>query len=119
MSDDKLTGKFGEQLAKEHLVSNKYKIVEQNFRTRTGEIDIIAEKDKTLVFVEVKTRVGKKFGLPYEAVGFYKMNHLKKASTYYLMLHNYPNMKYRFDVISIILNEDKSVESLKHFENIL
>ncbi|HLL61338.1 MAG TPA: YraN family protein [Candidatus Nitrosocosmicus sp.] len=118
MSDDQLVGQFGEQLAKEYLHVNGYKILETNFRTRYGEIDIIVQKDKYLVFVEVKTRVGTRFGIPFESVRSFKIKHIKKASTYYLMTQNYPAFNYRVDVISIILKADHTVETLKHFENV-
>lgn len=118
MAHDQLLGQFGEQLAKEHLVEKGYKILESNFRSRYGEIDIIVQKDKSLVFVEVKTRIGTRFGLPYQAVDYHKLKHLKKASQYYLILHNYPNLLYRIDVISIILKKDNTVEKIQHFENI-
>lgn len=119
MNSDQVLGAFGEQLAKEQLVEKGYKILESNFRSRYGEIDIIAQNDKTLVFVEVKTRIGTRFGMPYQAVDFHKLQHLKKASQYYLMLHNYPNLKYRTDVISIILKNDKSIDKIQHFENVM
>ncbi len=117
-NDDKILGAFGEQLAKEHLVEKGYKLLETNFHTRYGEIDLIVQKENSLVFIEVKTRIGNRFGFPYEAIRWFKIKHLKKAVTYYLMLHNYPAMKYRMDAVSIILKQDKSVVKLQHFENI-
>ena len=65
-------GKFGESEAEHYLKKKRYKILEKNYRGRLGEIDIIAEKKKEIIFVEVKTRKSDKFGKPYEAVDFRK-----------------------------------------------
>jgi putative endonuclease len=119
MSDNLILGKFGEQMAKELLVEKGFRILESNFRTRYGEIDIIAQKDRVLAFVEVKTRIGTRFGMPYQAVNYRKLSHLKKASQYYLILNPYPNLIYRTDVVSIVLKQNNDVQSIEHFEGVV
>ena len=68
----KENGTIGEALACNFLKQNGYKIIQTNYKNRLGEIDIIAMQDKTLVFVEVKSRLSTKFGLPREAINYYK-----------------------------------------------
>lgn len=111
-------GKKGEQIALDFLRKNFYSIRETNYRTRSGEIDIIAEKKGILIFVEVKTRIGDKRGKPYEAITYHKMRHLQKAIYFYLMNKRESRYTMRIDVISIELDTDESVKKLQHFENI-
>ena len=81
-------GKLGECIARIYLRLHLYKILEKNFRTNTGEIDIIAKKGETIVFVEVKFRTNTEKGLPREAVNIrfdvieilnFKITHIKNA----------------------------------------
>jgi putative endonuclease len=101
-------GNFGETYAGELLIKNGYKIIDKNFRCKVGEIDLIAIKDSILVFIEVKTRISKKFGLPEEAVTPRKIGKIKRTADWYLNL--YPNLpkKHRIDVVSILM-EDRNV----------
>lgn len=104
-SKNKITGNIGEELACNYLLKKKYKIAEKNWRySNQGEIDIIAIDDKTLVFIEVKTRKNTKFGLPIEAVNTYKLNKIRTVASMYL---NQTDVKYsacRFDVVGILEN---------------
>ncbi len=103
------TGKKGENIAAQHIVSQGYSILERNWRYKYWEIDIIASKKDTLVFVEVKTRSTDKFGYPEESFGRDKMTRLKKAASEYLERN--PNWKkIRFDVVSVILAGDSVKE---------
>ena len=94
-------GATGETLAVNYLKRLGYKIIEQNFRVRYGEIDIIAEQDGTLVFIEVKTRTGKRYGLPFDSITANKQNHLSKAALEYMSRNNCHDRAARFDVISV------------------
>lgn len=111
-------GKKGEKIALDFLIHKGYSIYETNYRTRVGEIDIIAEKRGVLVFIEVKTRVGDKKGKPYEAISYHKIRNLKKTINFYLFKTPKKNIALRIDVISIELNSDESIKKLQHFENI-
>lgn len=98
-------GKFGEDLACIYLKKLGYKIVERNFRIRGGEIDIIAKDGEILVYVEVKTRTSRKFGLPEEAVGFHKIKFLERAAKFYrVSKNNLPDLE-RIDVVAVDLSE--------------
>jgi len=93
-------GERGERLAVAFLKKKGYKIVEQNFKTRIGEIDIIALDGVTLVFVEVKARGSISYGQPFEAVTAFKRRKIKNVALLYLKrLSEVPSC--RFDVISI------------------
>lgn len=98
-------GVSGEQQAKEYLVKNKYKILNCNYKTPLGEIDIIAKQKDVIVFVEVKARTSQKFGLPRESVTNFKQNKIKQVATQFLQKNNLLNSKVRFDVIDILANE--------------
>ena len=96
-------GTTGEALAAKHLKRLGYKIIEQNFRVRHGEIDIIAEQDGTLVFIEVKTRTDLRYGDPFESITANKQSHLSKAALEYMSRNNCHDQPARFDVIGIQL----------------
>ena len=81
-------GKIGEEISSNYLKKCGYKIIERNYRCRSGEIDIIAKDKEELVFIEVKTRSNLCFGKPREAVDTYKQNHIYKTVQYYLYKNN-------------------------------
>jgi len=111
-------GKLGEQIARQYLQKKSFDILEKNYRTRFGEIDIIVQKDNQIRFIEVKTRIGTIKGMPYEAVNFYKIKHMQRASQYYLLQKKLKNYKLSLDVISIVLNADMTVRQIDFYENI-
>ena len=121
-------GKRGEQFAVEFLTSNGFQIIDRNFRIRGGEIDIIAidptndsglnNEEKTLVFIEVKTRSSSDFGEPLEAIGYYKMRALIKATQFYKMKHpRLPDLM-RIDAVSVIINEEGQLMDIELVKNI-
>ncbi len=101
-------GKQGESLAAEFLRKNGYRIVENNFRNRYGEIDIIAIEGKTLVFIEVKTKTNSKFGNPVMAVDLRKQRQLSKTAMMYLTQKRLNDCPARFDVVGISMIENKT-----------
>lgn len=112
-------GEVGEQLTVDYLRKNNYHVLQTNFRTRFGEIDIIAEKDRKLVFVEVKTRIGDLKGKPYESVRYPKLQHLYRIIHYYILTHSeYKDWKFSLSVASIVLHTDKTVQSFDFFQNV-
>ncbi|MEK7177614.1 MAG: YraN family protein [Patescibacteria group bacterium] len=100
-------GKTGEDLAIDFLKSHSYSILEKNFRSKFGEIDVIAEKKHCLYFVEVKTRSNTYHGEPYEAVNKRKIYHIKKASQYYLLKNKFEGYKLKIAVFSILIEGEK------------
>ncbi len=98
------TGKLGEDLATEYLRKKGLKIIERNFRTPIGEIDIIARDGSTIVIVEVKTRSSLKYGHPLEAIDQRKQKRLRRLALYYLKYCGDENANIRFDVLAIVKN---------------
>jgi putative endonuclease len=103
------TGKKGEEMGNDYLLTNGYNILETNWRHSHWEVDVIAFKNNTLHFIEIKTRRGKKFGLPEEKVGTKKIRYLINAAEQYLYLN--PQWKrIQFDILSINLTENETAE---------
>lgn len=110
------TGTIGEQYAAHYLVKLGYTILERNFRTRLGELDIIAQKNNILHFCEVKTRIGDSHGKPYEAVGPRKMAHIKRVATAYILQKAAKNSKLSIQIIAVTLFPDKTIREIKMYE---
>jgi len=96
-------GNQGEDIAAAYLSSIGFRIITRNYRNKSGEIDIVAEDKETLVFVEVKTRRTKRFGLPEEAVTLQKQRQIVRAATWYLSHHNMMESPVRFDIVAVLL----------------
>ena len=111
-------GKIGEDIATNYLLQKGFTIVQRNYKTRYGEIDIIAQSGNKIRFVEVKTRNTLTRGKPYESVTLRKKHHLRLASTSFLLQTKIKDCKLSLDVISIILNTDSSIKELLYFEGI-
>jgi putative endonuclease len=116
MSKHNERGAKGEEIAVNFLVTNRYSILERNWRSGKKEIDIIAQKEDLVIFIEVKTRKDFSFGYPEEAVTPQKERFLKAAADAYIEA-NPQFQKFRFDIISILLNQGK-VKEIKHFEDV-
>ena len=107
----KILGKKGEKLAENYLKRQGCNIVKRNYKTPFGEADIIAQDKDEVVFVEVKTRIGDKYGTPREAVTTTKQRrYYKIAECYWLKTGEEPNA--RFDVIEVY--EDGRIEWYKN-----
>lgn len=111
-------GELGEKIASEYLQSQGYKILERNFRKRYGDIDIIAVENGTLVFIEVKTRVGNRYGLPEESITPWKIQNLIKSSYFYKLKHPRLPDSLRIDVVSVLLDESEVTKDIKLIKNI-
>lgn len=96
-----LIGKTGESIAARFLRNKGYRILEQNYRTRLGEIDIIARDRETLVFVEVKARNSHNFGNPKSSITLHKQRKISMVALQYLKATDQTRTKARFDVIAI------------------
>ncbi len=107
-------GKNGEEIAKNYLAKQGFKILETNRHfSKLSEIDIIAQDKDTLVFVEVKTRKTDICGSPMEAITKTKYNHIRQGLFIYLQ-ENPKYKKYRIDAISVILKPEVKIEHLKN-----
>ncbi|MBP3887575.1 MAG: YraN family protein [Cellulosilyticum sp.] len=98
----RVVGSYYETLASEYLVKQGYEIICHNFRSRFGEIDIIAKDHEYIVFIEVKYRKTKQFGYPREAVTYRKQRHIIRTAQYFLLTHIGREQSCRFDVIEIL-----------------
>lgn len=95
-------GSFYERRAGDYLTGQGLTLVEFNFSCRLGEIDLVAREGPCLVFVEVKYRRSRRFGLPEEAVGPSKMRTIRKVADYYCLTHGICQMTpVRFDLVAI------------------
>ncbi len=101
----------GEKMAQKYLKKHKYKILETNFRCSLGEIDIIAQKNGYIVFVEVKARHTARFGLPCEAVDERKQYKLQMLAMYYLRAKRLLDTPILFAVVDILGDEIKLIEN--------
>lgn len=109
------TGTNGEKIAENFLQSKGYKILCRNWKWEKKEVDLVADKDGLLVFVEVKTRSAAYFGYPEDAVGTAKQEYMKTAAEEYLYRHpEYEQI--RFDIISIMMQKD-TIKEIVHFED--
>jgi putative endonuclease len=99
---NQILAKESENLAADYLSKHGYKILERNYRSVFGEIDIIAKDKKTICFIEVKSRSSQEFGLPTEAIHLTKRKHMVNSARSYLKDFNMSDISARFDVISII-----------------
>ena len=124
MSQHNEVGKIGEDLAKDYLEKNGYKIIERNFKTKYAEIDLIAEKSKgfftgkDLVFVEVRTKIGENFGSPEDTLDKRKLYKVLHNVLAYSMFKKWDGPT-RIDAICIVLNPNRTVLRLTHHENII
>jgi putative endonuclease len=116
-SSRQVLGQWGENLAADYLTQQGYSVIEQNYRTPYGEIDLIVQKANFLVFVEVKTRASKAYGLPEEAITPKKREHLISAAQAYLQKTPAPTMNWRIDVIAIRKIQIETEPEIVHFEN--
>ena len=107
MDNRRSLGDRGEDMAAAHLKKQGYKILERNYRTPIGEIDLVARHQGVLVIIEVKTRRSRRFGSPQEAVQPAKQERLRNLAEYYLQQQGLGEVTVRFDVVGILWQEGK------------
>jgi putative endonuclease len=108
------TGKAGEAHAMRHLQSKGFQILETNYRAKHAEIDLIAQGDKLLIFVEVKTRTNVRYGNPEEFVDHTKAKLVMKAAEQYIFATDWP-YDVRFDIVAVTIYGDDV--QIKHIED--
>lgn len=109
MAHHNLTGSLGEKMALKYLMEKNYSILHTNWRYKHWEVDIIAAKENTLHFIEVKARRTNTFGYPEDDVSKKKIKNLMGAAEEFLLLH--PDWKIiQFDILSITMEKDKQPE---------
>lgn len=114
----KQDGDWGEALAAEYLEARGCRIVEREWRCRFGEIDLIAEQEGALLFVEVKLRTNLRYGMPRESVTAKKQEKLRSAALLYLSMHGL-DAPARFDVAEVYTDVHHSARStrIEYIEN--
>jgi putative endonuclease len=111
------TGRFGEGVARRHLEERGYEILDTNYRKRFGEVDIVARRSGTIVFVEVKTRHSSRFGTALEAVDGRKQRQLARIAQDYLVARQLESAAARFDVVAVTLDHNDQPVTIDHIEN--
>ncbi len=112
-------GKRGEALARHELEKAGYKILAQNWRTRFGEIDLVAEREGIVVFVEVKARTSHDFGRPEESVTRRKRRKLIQTAQAYLQSTGRAQVPWRIDVIAADMDRKGNLIRLEHLEDVV
>jgi len=115
MAEHNNLGRKGEELAKQHLEAVGYEILDENWRFGKAEVDLIAYLDKTIIFVEVKTRTGNAFGEPEDFVDAAKQALLVSAADEFIELMGF-NGEARFDIIAILFDQQGNY-SLNHIQD--
>lgn len=110
-------GRTGERLAAEALMDKGYHILERNFRCRHGEIDLVAQDEHELVFVEVKTRRGTSYGLPEDALTLHKRRKILEVASYYLDLHTCSDCSWRVDVVAVQFSTGGKLEEIRVYQH--
>lgn len=113
---NKQIGKYGEDLACKYLEKIGYNIISRNFYTSNSEIDIVAQNKEEIIFVEVKSRMSKKYGNPIESVDNYKQKHILDASKYFIYKNKLENQNIRFDIIEVYINDKGNF--INHIKNV-
>ncbi len=112
-------GAYGEQIAINYLNTEKYQILKSNFHSRFGEIDIIAQKENTIIFIEVKTRTSNTFGTPEESLTPQKRRKIiKTALTFLKEKAPGKRISWRIDLIAVKLTKNLKTAQINHLKNI-
>lgn len=114
-------GKEGEDIAREYLIKKGFELIESNYSNNLGEIDLIMSDKDWLVFVEVKLKIGDKFGHPEEMIGKNKLSQVRRVAELFLILESpmaKKYKKYRIDAVCIVLDYDKTVERISYYDNL-
>ncbi|QOS78323.1 YraN family protein [Paenibacillus sp. JNUCC31] len=111
-------GRLGEEASCHWLREHGYQIIRQNWRCRSGEIDIVASHEGMIIFIEVRSRSGTgKYGTPQESVDIRKMQQVRATASVYLQMTGETNHQIRFDVIAVMLDKAGETVSVDHIIN--
>lgn len=105
----KAKGALGEQAAASFLENLGYRIIERNWRCRSGEMDLIASREDTLVFIEVRSRSSSNYGTPAESITARKITQVRQTAAVYLHMNGIRDIPIRFDMISVRLIDETAV----------
>lgn len=108
-------------MARNYLAKKGYRILESNFATRFGEIDLVCAKDEKLIFVEVKLKIGEVYGTPEEMIDAKKVAQVRKTAQRFLLKNTRLAAKYpvyQIDAVCIVLAKDGSPSRIDHYESL-
>jgi len=111
-------GRFGEEIARKYLEKNNYQIIDENYHTRQGEIDLICQKDNWYIFIEVKTRTNDSFGQPEESVDEKKLKKFQETISKYIIENGLTDKKWRVEVLAIIIDKKTGKSKIRHLKEI-
>lgn len=112
---NQVLGIRGERIAERWLERKGWRVLQRRFRDGHRDLDLIAERQGTVAFVEVKARSGDAFGAPVEAVDWRKRRELVRSARMWISRHGQPGESYRFDVIGVLLAPERVL--VRHVEN--
>lgn len=114
-------GKEGEEIARNYLINKGFNLIESNYSNNLGEIDLIMSDKDWLVFVEVKLKIGNRFGQPEDMINKNKLSQIKRVAELFLVSESQIAQKfvrYRIDAVCIELNEDKAINRINYYDNL-
>lgn len=110
-------GKLGEDIARKYLEDKGLKIIDQNYRTKYGEIDLVGKAQNELVFIEVRTKTGEDFGTPEETINRKKIAKLERNAISYTNKIGWKGA-FRLDALCLVLDEKNQPTRIDHYQNI-
>jgi putative endonuclease len=118
MTYQKKIGDFGESLAADYLQRKGYLLLDRQYTTRYGELDLVMQELDTVVFVEVKTRTSSTYGLPEVSITAEKIEKIQNAALLWLQAHPCAPDDWRVDAVAVLLDHQNALRDLQHFANI-
>lgn len=118
MTYRKEIGSKGENIAADYLIERGYLLLDRNYHTRYGELDLVMLENGMIVFVEVKTRTSTSFGTPEESITLSKLEHLENAGLLWLQAHPESPDDWRIDAVSIFMQKNGKIRDIRHFINL-
>lgn len=112
-------GSSGENLAVKYLETHGYRVLDRNFTTNIGEVDIFVTDEKTLVAVEVKSRLSLEYGTPAEAVGYEKIKKISQVTSQYIKQFRLFGVPVRFDVVEVYLQDNTVNHIVNAFDSFI
>ena len=113
-----LVGQLGQKIARDWIVARGYQLLEENFYTRVGEIDLVLKDDDQLIFAEVKTRLSADYGAPEEAITKSKLEKIYQAGLVYIEQKNIQDDNFRLDCLAIEIDRQNKKALIRHHKNI-
>ena len=110
-------GNWGEGVARRFLEREGYRVLDTQYRCRWGEVDIVATEGGELVFVEVRTRRGTRFGTPQESIAPSKASRLESTAQHYMAKNGLTHSNWRIDLVSILLDSGGLVQEVSHLKH--